>query len=81
MRQSLETIRQELKDIHARQQLPIDSYIVIYGPTLENISAAYVVLGDVTYQASNVNSAVDIRFQSMKVFDKNFLTFALTYGN
>ena len=61
-----------MKDIHARQQLTIDSYIVIYGPTLENVSAAYVVKGDVTYQASNVNLAVDICFQSMKVFDKKF---------
>lgn len=52
--------------------LPIESYIVINGPSLSEINSACVIIGDIRYQVRTAAEAVDLHFQFLKIFHKKF---------
>lgn len=72
MQTTLNEIQAELLELHNNHLLTVQPYVVIIGPTLANISSAFAVLGSNRYQITSAPLAVDICFQCMKVFHKDY---------
>lgn len=58
--------------MHVDHKLIVRPYVFISGSTLENITSAYVILGNHTYQVMSRIFAVDLCFQCCKVFNEKF---------
>lgn len=72
MAEKFKTVREQLLKLHTDHNLPLRPYVVINGPSLSEIKSAYVILDDVVYQVTTTLSAMEILFESMKVFGKTY---------
>lgn len=52
----------------------IQPYIIIVGPSLNNIKTSYVCIDDVLYNASSTVEAIDICFKTFHVLQLNYPT-------
>lgn len=69
---SLKEVSAELELLYSDHKLSVAPYVVIFGPNLSNISSAYTVIGQHTYEVATPLDAVNLCFQSVKVFRKEF---------
>lgn len=68
----LKEVNQKIVLLHTEHKLVTQPYVVIHGANINSITAAYVIIGNHTYQVASPSKAIDLCFQSVKVFQKDF---------
>ncbi|XP_043469803.1 uncharacterized protein LOC122503363 [Leptopilina heterotoma] len=69
---SLNEVNEDIFQMYNSQSQPIQSYVVVNGPSLSEINSAFVILGDIKYQVATPVKAIDLHFQCLKVFHKKY---------
>lgn len=69
---SLKYVKSEVDNSHFEHMLIPAPFVVINGTSLNNITSAYVLLGNYTYQVASATKAVDLCFKCVKVFRQKF---------
>lgn len=70
--ESVRDTKNNINKLHVDHLLIVKPYVIINGPSLDNIISAYVVIDDHMYQIPSPLLAVDICFQCVKLFGDSF---------
>lgn len=68
----LKNATNEILHMHNSHKIELKPFVVINGPTLSNISSAYVIFDKYKYKVSTTTSAVNLCFQCMKVLHEKY---------
>ncbi|XP_043470179.1 uncharacterized protein LOC122503626 [Leptopilina heterotoma] len=68
----LQAVENNLLEMHNDHKIKLQPYVIINGPSLNDVKSAFVVLDNYKYQVSSPVVAVDICFQCMKVFGEKY---------
>lgn len=68
----IDATRKRKVDLMFSRGQTIQPYILLVGPTLTNILAAYVIIDDNTYKTESVLEAIDFCFKSFHVLDATY---------
>lgn len=68
----IERAKQERIDFNYNRRTTVQPYIILVGPTLNNILSSYVVVNDNIYKTISVLDAVDFCFKVIHVLDAHY---------
>lgn len=65
-------MKEEVTNLHTKHTLVTKPFVIITGPSIREIQTSHVVIGNHIYQVPSVAAAVDVCFQSIKIFNTGF---------
>ncbi|CAH0559341.1 unnamed protein product [Brassicogethes aeneus] len=63
---------EEIKNKHLQWNQTVQPYVIVEGPSIKDITAAYVVVDKIQYKFTSVQKAIDVCFKVFHVFHGNY---------
>lgn len=74
LRDSLPAAENKIHQMYKEHKIKLRPYVIINGPSLNDVKSAFVILEKHKYQVPILVAAIDLCFQCMKIFGEQYST-------